>query len=326
MARVYRIKLLIAFAACLTALLPACLAADNRQPQLVSAKVTSSSRVYLPVNSGQTIAAPREIADAYQLWSPLENYERSLTLPGMSSIAIMDDRLKSWLLDEDIPLMYGYLNRLTNKHRTGLHVRIHDRIKLYLPLITAALQSHGLPMELACLPLVESAFEIRSVSKAGSAGLWQLAPGTARRFGLTINHEVDERFDPVKSTDAASSYLKFLYGRFGSWPLALAAYNCGEGAMDKALHTTGSSTWQELSGKCRGLAESPLKPETLEYIPRFVAASLAINLNTSFLSLSAPDPEESAAVIDVLSLRGNYYEAAGQQQEQSPRQSRRIKP
>jgi hypothetical protein len=180
-------------------------------------------------------------------------------------------------------------------------------------------------VELACLPLVESAFEIRAVSGAGSAGLWQLAPATARRFGLTVNHEIDERFDPVKSTTAAAGYLKFLYGRFGSWPLALAAYNSGEGTLDKALHITGSSTWQELSGKCRWLTEPPLKPETLEYVSRFVAANLAIALNTDFSSSSGQALEAPAAPDDLLSLRGNYYEV-GPQPERSVRQSRRIKP
>jgi hypothetical protein len=325
MTRAYHIKLLLTLAVCLTALLPACLKTGNLQQPPASARITASSRVYLPAHSGQTIALPQELNDAYQLWSPLENYERSLALPDLPSIAIMDVSFNSWLIDEDISLMYGYFNRLAQSG-TGLRVRIHDRIKLYLPLITAALKSHGLPAELACLPLVESAFDIKSVSSAGSAGLWQLMPGTARRFGLTVNSELDERFDVVKSTNAAASYLKFLYGRFGSWPLALAAYNCGEGIMDKALRTTGSSTWQELSGKCRQMTEPPLKPETLQYIPRFVAANLAVTLNTGFLPLSAPDPEESAVTTDVLSLGGNYYEAAGQPQEQSLRQSRRIKP
>jgi membrane-bound lytic murein transglycosylase D len=324
MARVYHIKLLLAWAACLIAMLPACLQTDNYQQPLAAARISAGRRVYFPANNGQTIAIPQELASAYQLWRPLENYERSLTLPDMNSIAVMDDKLDAWLTDEDKSLMYGYFNRLT-QHKTGLHIRMYDRIALYLPTITAILQSHGLPEELACLPLAESAFEIMAVSSAGAAGLWQLAPATARRFGLTVNHELDERFDLVKSTNAAAVYLKFLYGRFASWPLALAAYNCGEGAMDKALRTTGVSTWRELSAQCRWLIEPPLKAETLEYIPRFVAANLAVALNSGFASSSNHAAEASAAPDDPLSLRGNYYEV-GRQREQLIRQSRRIQP
>ena len=139
------------------------------------------------------------------------------------------------------------------------------------------MQRQGLPAELACLPLVESAFEPRCVSSAGAAGLWQLMPQTARRFGLTVSKEKDERFDVEKSTAAAARYLAYLHGLFRDWPLALAAYNCGEGAMQKAVRRYGDSL-EEITRKCRNddPAAQALREETLRFVPQFAAAVLVL--------------------------------------------------
>ena len=123
--------------------------------------------------------------------------------------------------------MEEYLYRLTVSQK-AVTARVLERAGRVLPMIRTVLKEQDLPPELAALPFVESAFETKAVSRAGAAGLWQLMPVTARRFGLIVDASQDERFDPRKATEAATRYLRYLYGRFRNWPLALAAYNCGE--------------------------------------------------------------------------------------------------
>lgn len=149
-----------------------------------------------------------------------------------------------------------------------------DRVRHYLPVILDALEKYGLPRELAFLPVVESRFRTHAVSPAGAAGLWQIMPDTALRFGLKLTERDDERFDVHKSSHAAAAYLAALHKRFKDWPLALAAYNCGEGALSRALMQTGAGTLSELTATCRmgKSAFNVLSRETLEYVPKFVGA------------------------------------------------------
>ncbi len=158
------------------------------------------------------------------------------------------------------------------------------RAEKYMPMILEALSQRGLPLELAFLPFVESIFEPKAISSAGAAGLWQLMPATAHRFGLKISAGEDERFDVRKSTRAATAYLAWLYGRFDDWPLALAAYNCGEGALSRAMEYTGARSLSELTAACRqgGRSASCLPQETLEYVPRFLAAVQTLSRSTGF--------------------------------------------
>jgi hypothetical protein len=114
-------------------------------------------------------------------------------------------------------------------------------------------------------------------------------PDTARRFGLRVNSKVDERFNVAKATRAATAYLSWLYYYFGDWPLAVAAYNCGEGTMKKALESSGSASLDALTAHCRAQPEelSPLKEETLRFVPQFAAAILFMK--------AKPAPEPTAA-------------------------------
>lgn len=98
----------------------------------------------------------------------------------------------------------------------------------------------GMPAEIALLPAIESGFHARAGSQRAAAGLWQLVPATARRFGLRVDDGLDQRLDAGHATRAALDYLEYLHGRFGSWPLALAAYNAGEGRVVRALRTAGA--------------------------------------------------------------------------------------
>ncbi|MCS7195805.1 MAG: lytic transglycosylase domain-containing protein [Aquificaceae bacterium] len=138
-----------------------------------------------------------------------------------------------------------------------------QRANYYMPLIKPIVQRHGLPEEIALLPVIESAFNNFAVSRSGAAGLWQFIPSTARRYGLRVDQYVDERFDVVKSTDAAMRYLKDLYAMFGNWELALASYNCGENCV--ARRTGGMDFWS---------TRMLLPEETRNYVPAFFAVLL----------------------------------------------------
>jgi membrane-bound lytic murein transglycosylase D len=140
------------------------------------------------------------------------------------------------------------------------------RAQRYLPHIRERFLAEGLPEDLIYLPFAESGFNPFALSRAGASGVWQFMPRTAINYGLTVDSWVDERRDPYKSTEAAIAYLKKLYGDFGDWSLALAAYNAGEGAIGRALKKTGTEDFFSL---CE--ASEDLKQETKLYVPKFLA-------------------------------------------------------
>jgi len=156
--------------------------------------------------------------------------------------------------------------------------RIKERFSLYLQrsgkylaLMKEILKAKNVPEDIAFLPLIESGFNPNAYSVARAVGPWQFIASTARNYGLTIDWWRDERKDPVKSTEAAANYLKDLYGMFGSWNLAMAAYNAGEGKILRALNRTKSDNYWAL------LNTRHIKKETKEYVPRFIAATLIAN-------------------------------------------------
>ena len=141
----------------------------------------------------------------------------------------------------------------------------------YMPIFEEALERHGLPLELKYLPVIESALVPTAVSRAGAAGLWQFMPATAKDLGLEVSSVVDQRRDPYLSSEAAARYLKSLYNTFGDWSLAIAAYNCGAGNVNKALRRAGE-------GKHDFWEIYPFLPkETRGYVPAFIAANYIMN-------------------------------------------------
>lgn len=141
----------------------------------------------------------------------------------------------------------------------------------YMPIFESALERYGMPNELRYLPVIESALVPTAVSRAGAAGLWQFMPGTATDLGLEVNSLVDQRRDPYLSSDAAARYLKQLYNIYSDWSLAIAAYNCGPGNVNKALRRAGG-------GKHDFWEIYPFLPsETRGYVPAFIAANYIMN-------------------------------------------------
>ncbi len=141
--------------------------------------------------------------------------------------------------------------------------------KLYFPIVEQEMVNAGIPIELRALAIVESSLVPTAVSRMGAAGLWQFMPATAKNMGLEVNSLVDERFDIALSTRAACRFLKDLYRIYNDWTLALAAYNCGPGNVNKAIARAGagSKTFWDIYDF--------LPRETRGYVPKFIAATYA---------------------------------------------------
>ncbi len=150
--------------------------------------------------------------------------------------------------------------------------RFMSREGLYGDMIRNKLRSRGMPEDLLYLAMIESGFQPLARSSAEAIGVWQFMGPTARDYGLRIDEYVDERRDPVRATDAALDYLEVLYGRFGSWYLAAAAYNAGPNRVARILrqHADNRTGDEELYWE---IIEH-LPRETREYVPRLIAATL----------------------------------------------------
>ncbi|PIQ21665.1 MAG: lytic transglycosylase [Cytophagales bacterium CG18_big_fil_WC_8_21_14_2_50_42_9] len=186
--------------------------------------------------------------------------------------ALVRDRLAC--LERTIPLHYntyvqGFVNYFTIRNRKYIR-RILEREQVYFPLFEKYLAKYDLPSELKYLSVVESALNPKAVSWAKAVGLWQFMAPTASDYRLKINEYLDERMDPEKSTEAACKFLKQLHKTFGSWEMALAAYNCGPGNVKKAIARSG--------GKKTFYEVFPYLPkETRSYVPSFAAIIYTMN-------------------------------------------------
>jgi membrane-bound lytic murein transglycosylase D len=150
------------------------------------------------------------------------------------------------------------------KHRSNSLGDMIEKAKYYFPMFEEHLDKYDLPLEIKYLAIVESALKPRARSRVGASGLWQFMYYTGKQFHLNVNSYVDERFDPLRATEAACKYLSSLYGIFGDWDLALAAYNSGPGNVSKAIRRSGGNKnyWN---------IRKYLPRETAGYLPAFYA-------------------------------------------------------
>lgn len=197
------------------------------------------------------------------------------------AIAIMESRssIAPAVVDADATLsmeipehrtIHGAVNYFSTALKDSIQASL-IRSSNYREMIVSVLDREKLPRGLAYLPVIESAYKPTLTSKAGAHGIWQFMPATAREYGLRVDWWVDERADAEKSTVAAAKYLRDLYREFGDWPLALAAYNCGQGRVRRTMNEREASTFWEL------LEQSALPKETRGYVPTFYATLLIVS-------------------------------------------------
>lgn len=197
----------------------------------------------------------------------------------------------------DHPLILKYhAEYQTNYSREWLYATL-ERGAPYRPYIRKRLQELGMPLCLEYLPVIESNYKIKAVSKSGATGLWQFMQNSIAGL-LEKNSWLDERYDPWLSTEAALKKLKMNYDMFGDWLLALAAYNMGANGLRKIMNSSGLSTFWELADA--GL----LRNETKLYVPKFIAIS-DICTNAEYYEVDLPAYDESAApAFEMISVHG----------------------
>lgn len=229
-----------------------------------------------PSPIAQTNAAPAMMAKAMPALSPAkaDDYkDPDLWARIRSGYAIPD--INNSLVEKDVQLFTA---------RPDALVRTSTRASLYLYHVVQELEKRGMPTELALLPVIESGFNPQALSNKDAAGIWQFVPGTGRDFNLQQNMFKDERRGVLASTDAALTYLQRLYTMFGDWQLALAAYNWGEGNVQKAIQKN-----RALGKPTDFESLADLMPaETRNYVPKLQAVKNII-ANPSQYGISLPN-------------------------------------
>ena len=279
-------------------------AADSMMRRVAAFLMRNSADAMNAMNAlGAEDATGADAETAEDAELPLQNYiaevisfyaeymPAGFSVPEEISVLIFKQHLLESLLDslEVSPRDSIFLHRLSNKRgvvyevpmvwndrvrralmfymrtRNGVFDRWLHRAGYYLPMMTQMFADAGLPRDLAYLPIIESGFNPYAYSRAHAAGIWQFIPSTGRNYKLRQNYWIDERRDPIKSTEGAIGYLSKLYGDFGDWHIALASYNCGENGMARAIRRAdGLHDYWQLQ----------LPKETMNYIPLFLASVL----------------------------------------------------
>jgi membrane-bound lytic murein transglycosylase D len=213
----------------------------------------------------------KEIADASlsnEMFFDIENMNIDEKVAYNLDTELLKKRLHK--LDVQSPFVIEYNPALENviksflKNRSKSFERQMAIAEYYFPLFEEKLSKYNLPLEIKYLAIVESALQPKAKSKVGAGGLWQFMPETGKQYKLKITTYVDERHDPIKSTEAACHYMMNMYAIFGDWSLVLASYNCGPGNVSKAIRRSGGKTdyWE---------IRKYLPRETANYLPAFLA-------------------------------------------------------
>jgi len=190
----------------------------------------------------------------------------------LASLALPDFPVR---LDRRV-VEYLHFYRDTEKGRAILQVWARKVGRFTAPMV-GELAKAGLPRDLVWISLIESGHNPTIYSAAGAAGIWQFIPDSARMYGLTVDKWVDERLDPLRATQAAGKYLSDLYQRFGSWELAMAAYNMGHGGLMRSVVKYNSNDFWKLS-----TLEAALPWETALYVPKVFALAIVMNNRRAF--------------------------------------------
>jgi membrane-bound lytic murein transglycosylase D len=224
-----------------------------------------SNCVHKPINTEQ------ELAEGDKIQVPLAQPEEveSFRVTDPEPPKVVDEELEK-IPTEVNAKVEQWLNYFQGRGRKHME-RYLARSTRYMKVMKNILRKNGLPEDLIYIALIESGFSSRATSHAAAVGYWQFIRGTGKRYGLEINAFVDERRDPILSTQAAAEYFKGLYSVFGSWYLAMASYNVGENRVKKEVMRNYTRDFWELAHKKR------LPKETINYIPKFLAAKMIGN-------------------------------------------------
>jgi membrane-bound lytic murein transglycosylase D len=256
--------------------------------------VTKSADIAKPVDATKTAEAAKPVETA-KLVDPAKKIVAVEPAPVM---AMRDEDI--WIRirkgfgipNLDNPLVINQLNWYTT--RPDYIQRTTTRASLYLYHVVEQLEKRNMPTELALLPFIESAFNPQAYSSAKAAGMWQFIPSTGRDFNLKQNVFKDERRDVIASTDAALNYLQKLYGMFGDWQLVLAAYNWGEGSVQRAINRNRAAgkpiDFNSLS------SQMPL--ETRNYVPKLQAVKDIITMPEQY-SITLPKVDNQPYFVTV---------------------------
>lgn len=242
--------------------------ADDDTPGRTVVNATESSTFEATLPEGMKVDAAQQMQD----WNN-QNYltDDSTKVDGANPDVDADvyiRRLQRIPATMEMPyndVVRKYIDQYTGRLRRSVSIMLGSQ-NFYVPMFEEALEAEGCPLELKYLPVIESAFNPQATSRVGAAGLWQFMVGTGKQYGLEVNSLVDQRRDPVLSSQAAARYFKDLYAQFGDWTLVIAAYNCGPTNVNKAIQRAGGSKdyWEIY----------PYLPnETRGYVPAFIAAN-----------------------------------------------------
>ena len=186
---------------------------------------------------------------------------------------------------KSIPLDYNeYVQKYIDVYtsRKSMMGKMLGLSSYYFPIFEQALKSYNIPDELKYLPIIESSMNPHAVSRVGATGLWQFMFTTAKGYGLNMDNFVDERKDPVQASQAAAAYFHDAYEELGDWLLAIAAYNCGTGNVNRAITKANSRDFWEIR---------PFLPqETRNYVPAFIAAVYVMNFASKHQILEQKSP------------------------------------
>jgi membrane-bound lytic murein transglycosylase D len=270
---------LAVLAGCATALPPQvappdpAAAADAAEPVPPQPPAAAEAAASAPPATAAPAAAPA--VEPASVRDPLRP-EVSLSFDDDSAHADLWLRLRRGFTMPDLDSQRVRMRERWYASRPDYVQRMTERSARYLFHIVEEVDRRGLPMELALLPFIESAFNPQAMSSAKASGMWQFIPSTGRNFDLTQNLFRDERRDVLASTRAALDYLTKLYGMFGDWHLALAAYNWGEGSVQRAI------AYNRKRGRPTDYESLRMPAETADYVPKLQAVKNIVLEPASF--------------------------------------------
>ncbi|WP_304221521.1 transglycosylase SLT domain-containing protein [Gracilinema caldarium] len=226
---------------------------ESLVPLDVSRQNGSALRMLMGIDKNPNSSKPLSVNGTALSWHGTQSLD--ISIPGLEQ-----------------PLTQQYIKQYSSPAGLAWLKTVTGRGKLYLPYIIKEVEDMGLPLELAYLPVIESAFLPTAISRSGAVGLWQFMKNSIHGYGMTIDDWRDDRRDFIKSTKGALKKLKDNYTYLQDWPLALAAYNAGLGAVQRAIQKAGTKDYWTLGEK------KHLKQETVHYVPKFLAiASILMN-------------------------------------------------